>query len=97
MTAQSTQFTITYRTAAMPRPEFVPGYLRCDFNPARLGAWLVWVVMWMMTVDSSTSSLGGLVNSLFDNAVFVALWAVVLGCVAYLQVGYYVGIQIKAQ
>jgi hypothetical protein len=82
MTYPSTQFTITYRTAAMPRPDTVPGYLRRDFNPARLGAWLVWLVMWAMTIEDKVDGLRGA----FDSAVFVVVWAVVLLCVGWLQI-----------
>lgn len=85
MTLSSTQFTINYRTGPMSRPELVPGYLRRDFDPARLQAWLVWCVAWVMTVEWMTEQVRGA----FDNAVFAAVWAAVLLCVGWLQVKYY--------
>lgn len=82
MTAQSTSFLIQFKTATMPRPLLVPGWLRYDFDPARLQAWLVWCVAWLMTLEWAADVARGL----FDDAVFAAMWTVVLGCVAWLQV-----------
>lgn len=84
MTLSSTQFTINYRTGPMSHPDVVPGYLRRDFDPARLQARLVWLVAWLMTLEWCADRARGL----FDDAVFVAVWAVVLGCVGWLQVSY---------
>lgn len=82
MIACSTAFLIEYRTGPMSHPDVVPGYLRRDFDPARLQAWLVWCVAWLMTLEWAADTARGL----FDDAVFVAVWAVVLGCVAWLQI-----------
>jgi hypothetical protein len=78
----STRFLINFQTGPMSRPAIVPGYLRRDFDPALLGAWLVWLVMWVMTVEDKVDALRGA----FDSAVFMAVWTVVIVCLFYSEV-----------
>lgn len=88
MTIESTRFLINYQTGPMPAPALVPGYLRRDFDPARLQAWLVWLVAWVMTLEWCAERARSSAGSLFDNAVFVAVWGMVLGCVAWFYVSH---------